>query len=494
MLKLYRTSVDNCEYEGRYNYDEKLRLTSSAFGSQETEITYDDLDRIATYTLSSGNQTILDKSYVYGTNGTCTTNRVVQITDNNENGINSTARYDANGYITRIGYGYQSATYGYDRLGRIVSEANNYNNVSYEYDGANNVAKKTVDGVQTNYTYNDKNQLTQVGTQTFAYDEMGNPTTYKGNTFVWEQGRKLASGSMNGKSFSYRYDGNGMRYKKTVGMNTTEYYLDGSQILAEYRSENKSRIVYIYDASGIAGMIYKEQYYFYEKNTLGDIVGIYNESGNKVGEYVYDAWGNILYKSGSMADINPFRYRGYYYDTETGFYYLQTRYYDPTICRFINADNYELVSQLASSKELNMYAYCNNNPIMLTDETGEGLIIALILIGGAIAGGIYNGVKSYNEGNDAGQIILDVFIGAGAGLAIAGGIMMLGGVGTIAFQSISGMIGVSASLAQMTALGTAAFNLGGFIMAALQGIKTPEPVEFPSQPQAPTYYTPITGY
>ena len=96
-----------------------------------------------------------------------------------------------------------------------------------------------------------------------------------------------------------------------------------------------------------------------------------------------------------IGNINPFRYRGYYYDSETGFYYLQTRYYDPTICRFINADNYELVSQLASSKELNMYAYCRNNPIMYTDETGEfAWIIALAVIGvGAIVGGIVGGVR-----------------------------------------------------------------------------------------------------
>ena len=242
----------------------------------------------------------------------------------------------------------------------------------------------------------------------------------------------------------------------------------------------------------------------FDKNVLGDVVGIRNSSGTLVATYEYDAWGNCTVMDGYgnentnssfIGNINPFRYRGYYYDTETGFYYLQTRYYDPTICRFINADNYELVSQLASTKELNMYAYCRNNPIMYTDPTGEGWILALVIIGaGALIGGAINGKKSYDEGNRGWELVLDIAIGAGAGAAVSGGSLMLWGVGTIAIQSISGMIGVSASLAQMTALGTAAFNLGGFIMAALQGIKTPEPVEFPSQPQAPTYYTPITGY
>ncbi len=197
----------------------------------------------------------------------------------------------------------------------------------------------------------------------------------------------------------------------------------------------------------------------------------------------------------NIGNINPFRYRGYYYDTETGFYYLQTRYYDPTICRFINADNYELVSQLAGSKELNMYAYCRNNPIMYTDATGEGWILALVIIGAsALIGGGINGKKSYDDGNRGWDLVLDIAIGAGAGAAVAGGALMTGGVFIGAIQSIGGAFTLSTGLAQMTALGTAGFNLGGFIMAALQGIKTPEPVEFPLQPQAPTYYTPITGY
>ena len=119
----------------------------------------------------------------------------------------------------------------------------------------------------------------------------------------------------------------------------------------------------------------------FDKNTLGDIIAIRDELGNVVAKYIYDAWGNILHEEGSMASVNPFRYRGYYYDVETGFYYLQTRYYDPTICRFINADNYELVGELSQTAgQLNLYAYANNNPVMLTDETGEGILTTMIII------------------------------------------------------------------------------------------------------------------
>ena len=110
-----------------------------------------------------------------------------------------------------------------------------------------------------------------------------------------------------------------------------KYYLDGSTIIAENRKTgtNNNLIYYIYDMMGLSGFVYNGANYYYEKNTLGDIIGIINSSGTQVATYTYDAWGNILTKTGSMADINPFRYRGYYYDTETGFYYLQTRYYDP---------------------------------------------------------------------------------------------------------------------------------------------------------------------
>ena len=186
---------------------------------------------------------------------------------------------------------------------------------------------------------------------------MGNPTKYKGNTFNWEQGRKLASGTMNGNNFAYNYDGNGMRYEKKVNGVKTNYYYDGSQLLME--SKNGSRIWYIYGVMGIEGMIvesgWQDSIYYFDKNVLGDIVAIRDINGNIVATYEYDAWGNctvhneyggIDYSATSIGNINPFRYRGYYYDTETGFYYLQTRYYDPTICRFINADNYELVAQL----------------------------------------------------------------------------------------------------------------------------------------------------
>ena len=136
--------------------------------------------------------------------------------------------------------------------------------------------------------------------------------------------------------------------------------------------------------------------YLFEKNLQGDIIAVYNTSGTKLVSYVYDAWGNVTVTNhnvsgtNSGARHNPFRYRGYYYDTETGYYYLQSRYYNPKWGRFLNADSY--LSTGTGLLGYNMYAYCNNNPVMYVDPTGEFFLttticgIALWKIGLAAAG------------------------------------------------------------------------------------------------------------
>ena len=125
--------------------------------------------------------------------------------------------------------------------------------------------------------------------------------------------------------------------------------------------------------------------YYLEKNLQGDIIALYNSSGTQLVGYTYDAWGNCTttyYNSGAStgAQYNPFRYRGYYYDSDLGLYYLNSRYYDPNTGRFINADGYVSTGQGLLSN--NMYVYCNNNPIMYVDYSGElfGSILALSLL------------------------------------------------------------------------------------------------------------------
>ena len=122
-------------------------------------------------------------------------------------------------------------------------------------------------------------------------------------------------------------------------------------------------------------MSYGGPTYTYYKNIFGDILGIFDENGTLVVRYYYDAWGNIISTTGSMASTlgrdNPFRYRGYYYDTETGFYYLNARYYNSELGRFISADP---VLDTSNAIGCNMFAYCDNNPVNKVDYTGEDAI------------------------------------------------------------------------------------------------------------------------
>ena len=172
-------------------------------------------------------------------------------------------------------------------------------------------------------------------------------------------------------TWTYTYDANGMRTKRTNGTDTYKYvYCDGMLVNMTY---NNSELYFTFNPNGTPlAVVYQGASYIYATNLQGDVVAILNTSGTKVVTYAYDAWGNVLSVTGSMKDtlgkINPIRYRGYVYDHETGLYYLQSRYYDPEIGRFINADAFASTGQGITGN--NMFAYCGNNPIMFVDRTG----------------------------------------------------------------------------------------------------------------------------
>ena len=178
----------------------------------------------------------------------------------------------------------------------------------------------------------------------------------------------------------------------------------------------------------------------------------------------------------TMASVNPFRYRGYYYDNETGFYYLQTRYYDPTICRFINADNYELVTELScDAGQLNMYAYCNNNPIMYTDESGEivgWLVVLICSLVGATIGGTVSGVIAANNGIEGWELVGDIALGslvgaAGGALLTAGGTAIYAGVGSLIPNVVIDM----ALVKEIVSIGLAVHNIIAAVVGPLMGVK-----------------------
>ena len=167
-------------------------------------------------------------------------------------------------------------------------------------------------------------------------------------------------------------DNGSIRTKKTVNGVDTEYFYVGDTLVSQ--KTGNEVINFAYTAGGAPyGFTYNGTSYFYLLNIQGDIIGIYDSNGNVVVEYTYDSWGKLISITGSLASTigikNPLRYRGYYYDTETSLYYLQSRYYDPETGRFINMDTYFIAGN-DYIQGTNMYAYCYNNPIMYVDPTG----------------------------------------------------------------------------------------------------------------------------
>ena len=284
--------------------------------------------------------------------------------------------YDGNGRIVSIADSGNTssvrATYGYDEQGQLTSAAVGGTRYAYTYDTAGNLITKTDGGTSHSYTYGNgawRDLLTAYDGKSITYSG-GNPTKYyNGSTFTWTQGRKLATAKVGNTNISYTYDMAGVRSSKTVGSTTYKYTtLSG---LVTRQTGGNATIDFVYDESNQPlAMKYNGKVYYYVLNAQGDVVRIVDGSRSVVASYTYDPWGKIISSSGTLANVNPLRYRGYYYDSETGFYYLQSRYYDPEIGRFINADSYAS-TDATGLLSTNMFAYCENNPVMRVDPTGE---------------------------------------------------------------------------------------------------------------------------
>ncbi len=263
-----------------------------------------------------------------------------------------------------------------------VTEGVSYDTISYSYDPRGNLTEKTyslngetVDTVP--YTYGNQDGvwadvLTSFDGVAIAYDQIGNPLNWHdGATLTWQHGRQLASYSKDGTSINYTYNADGIRTSKTVnGVTTTYNVVDGT---LRRMSDGTNTLQFINGTS----VIFNGVEYWYVFNALNDVIGIIDANGEYVVEYTYDAWGAPLSKTGELADtlgtLNPFRYRGYIYDEETGLYYVSSRYYDPVVGRWLNADNEALVIATPETPhwDKNLYAYCDNNPIIRMDTGGE---------------------------------------------------------------------------------------------------------------------------
>ena len=304
-------------------------------------------------------------------------------------------------------------TFEYDSSNRLINDSF----WTYVYDAGGNITSKTNirTGVRVVYTYDTvwRDRLVTYGGQTINYDGAGNPTNWiRGITNMqWQNGRQLSSLTVNGVPVSYEYDFNGIRTRKTVNGVRTDFFVMGDRVIAEQRGNDF--IFYLYDETGIYGMQFRGETYFFEKNILGDVIAIYNSrTGMLVGRYTYDAWGrhlaitpNTAYPNAmTVLNTNPFRYRGYYFDTETGLYYLNSRFYCPQVRRFISPDDpfMSMMQVGMGASPMNLYSYALNNPVMFYDPTGYLAflipIAAKVIVGAVVgaAGGavIYTGVEA----------------------------------------------------------------------------------------------------
>ena len=411
-------TLNGSTYASTYAYDKDNRLTKATEGTISANYTYDSFSRMTGLTAKNGSTSVVNTAVTYVDPSSSATSTQVKTWNNGKAAYTYT--YDNKGNITSISDGSKTVTYAYDAFGRLVDV---YDPVAkqhcvYTYDDGGNLLQQVIYkpkqssgggggdivipvdppveppievivaaapddygyylSATVNYTYGDANWpdlLTAFNGKSITYDAIGNPLSDGTWTYAWQHGRQLASMSKSGSSITYGYDADGKRISKTVNGTTYNYAYLGDTLTD--LSWGSNRMHFTYDSLGPASVTYNGNRYFYLKNAQGDVTGLVNASGTQVVSYTYDPWGAPMSVSGSMSATlgaaNPLRYRGYVYDTETGFYYLTSRYYNPVWERFINADTAAVVaaSPDKANWDKNLFAYCDNDPINRQDDEGD---------------------------------------------------------------------------------------------------------------------------
>ncbi len=256
--------------------------------------------------------------------------------------------------------------YTYDRGGNMKER------IAYQY----STAEQPSNFIQmwiNHYDPDWKDKLVDSNGITVDYDANGNPTEYWGWNYTWEKGRQLKKAHYiygDPVTLEFKYNKSGLRTQKVkkvrdVITETTDYVMSNKTLIS--MKKGNDTLYFSYDMSGGSPVMvtYNGVRYTYVKNLLGDIVALADANGIIVCEYKYDAWGKPLSVTGTMAQaigaLNPFRYRGYIWDEDMENYYLRSRYYNPSLCRFLQAD---------SHLTINAFAYANNNPVMKVDAEG----------------------------------------------------------------------------------------------------------------------------
>ena len=469
-LKQQNYTVGSKSFTTNYTYSSTDGLLTSMKTAQGATIgyTYDGLKRQKKTTVTSGSSTVLTTKYAYRTvsgDQTSTQPEYYKVIKGNGNGTSTATilegakyTYDAAGNITMISESISPfrtlAVYAYDKQSQLTGATYyTYSGSSttpttttayaYTYDGAGNILTEKKNGATVRtYTYGDSgwnDLLTKVNGTTIGYDAIGNPTNYYNGVktmtnLTWVQGRQLKQLTVGGAAVSYTYDANGIRTEKSAGGVTYEYITQSGKLVREKATKGSKVYVmdFFYDNNGLpfavnfssdGGASFKT--YYYVLNLQGDVVKLVNSSGTTAAQYTYDAWGtvtSILNANGNeivnntsgsaIAFWNPLTYRGYIRDIETGFYYLQSRYYDPVLHRFINADlpEYTTLSSV-STASANLFAYCVNNPVNLHDENGEWpswakKLVAVVAVAAAVVTATVVTVATFGAGSVAGVAMI----------------------------------------------------------------------------------------
>ena len=420
-------------------------------GKQRQSLAYDAMARCTKETVTLPGGQTRENRFTYGT--------LRHLTDTDSllsamsNGTESWSyEYDNVGNITKLTSGTKVITYQYDELNQLIRENNGVlgTTVLYTYDaGGNMTSRKTyayTEGTPQTLQKNEtlsyrtdgwRDQLVSLNGYRYVYDAGGNPTLLRGVPLTWGEGRRLKRVSLSWGTVDFAYDSDGKRVRKTSGGNITTYYYNGNVLSGLVRKASKdagttgtgTTVQFVYDTQGKPFMLRMngKTDYFYLYNGLGDVTGLVDSSNQVVVRYQYNSWGKVTSTqdtSGvSLATLNPFRYRKYVYDPETGLYCLGSRYYDPEVGRFVNADDTDVI--FAKPQELgskNLYAYCDNNPVAREDYAGEFPIPCIV---GAVVGAVVSGfsyVLSSGGEIDGVELAKSCLVGA-----VSGALAPLGG-------------------------------------------------------------------
>lgn len=508
------------EYDYYYSYSEDSRHILKTISIFDDYVIHPFIDENARYTgreiFDSNNNLLQKERMIYRQIGERSTNVPSSVYyDSFSGGVKTSStnikyKYDSSNNITEVRENDVLVNkYYYDTLNRLIREDNRKLNKSFffAYDNNGNLLSKK----DADYTLAKKDEIlsfnNEVGClyegdklisfdgESIVYDQYNRPINYRGNTMLWGGDKLVQFGNL-----TFSYDGLGRRISK----GSIYYFYDsGNRLIGQNYQGNV--LIFAYDNSGVTGFKYNGDEYFYQKNIQGDVISVVCvNTSQKVASYVYDAWGNhiVLDDSGNVVTnhshigfINPFRYRSYYFDDETGFYYLKSRYYDPRICRFISMDSLNYLNPSVTNG-LNLWVYCYNKPLSYYDPTGHVVITlsavlwaAVIgLIAGAVIGGTAGGISAAANGQNVGLGILfgalaGGIMGAGAGVASLFFAPVLVGEGII-FTIGSGIgIGMSTTISVGSAIGFALIVssttgfVGGGLATFFNQVLNDEPIQ-----------------